>query len=75
MFSSIMRPKLDEFATLKKMQFLLKKDAITAAPSLGCLVQFGNGIELDTIGRQFEPYRRRPCGVTWNQWEVVPKQS
>ena len=35
----------------------------------GCLVQVGNGIELDTVGRQFEPYRWRPCGVTW---DVVP---
>ena len=31
---SIMRPKLDEFATLKEMPFSLKKDAITASPSL-----------------------------------------
>ena len=38
----------------------------------GCLVQVGNGIELDTVGRQFEPYRRHPCGVTW---DVVPEQS
>ena len=38
----------------------------------GCLVQVGNGIELDTVGRQFEPYRWRPCGVTW---DVVPKQG
>ena len=37
-----------------------------------CLVQVGNGIELDTVGRQFEPYRRHPCGVTW---DVVPEQS
>ena len=29
-----------------------------------CLVQVGNGIELDTVGRQFESYRWRPCGVT-----------
>ena len=27
-----MRPKLDEFATLKEMLFLLKKDAITESP-------------------------------------------
>ena len=31
-----------------------------------------NGIELDTVGRQFEPYRWRPCAVTW---DVVPEQS
>ena len=30
----------------------------------GCLVQVGNGIELDTVGSQFEPYRWRPWGVT-----------
>ena len=30
-----------------------------------------NGIELDTVGRQFEPYR---CGVTWAlRWDV-PEQ-
>ena len=28
-------------------------------------IQVGNGIELDTVGRQFETYRWRPCGVTW----------
>ena len=36
------------------------------------LVQVGNGIKLDTVGRQFEPYRWRPCSVTW---DVVPEQS
>ena len=37
--------------------------------------QVGNGIELDTrvtVGRQFEPYLWRPCGVAW---DVVPEQS
>ena len=29
----------------------------------GCLDQFGNDIELNTVGCQFEPYRWRPCGV------------
>ena len=42
---------------------------------LGCLVQCGNGIELDTVGRQFEPYLLHPCGVTGDfvpkQWTVV----
>ena len=33
---------------------------------LGCLVQVGNGIELEAVGLQFEPYRWRPCGVTWD---------
>ena len=37
-------------------------------------VQVGNhdGIELDTVGSWFEPYRWRPCVVTW---DVVPEQS
>ena len=30
------------------------------------LVQVGNGIELEAVGLQFEPYRWRPCGVTWD---------
>ena len=35
--------------------------------NLGCLVQVGgNGIELNAVGLQFEPYRWRPCGVTWD---------
>ena len=38
----------------------------------GCLVQVGNGIELDTVGRQFESYLWRPCDVTW---DVVPELS
>ena len=32
----------------------------------GCLVQVGNGIELEAVGLQFESYRWRPCGVTWD---------
>ena len=28
-----------------------------------CLVQVGNGIERDTIGRQLEPYQWLPYGV------------
>ena len=32
----------------------------------GCLVQVGNGIELQAVGFQFEPYWWRPCGVTWD---------
>ena len=38
------------------------------------VVQVGNGIELDTVGLQFEPYPWRPCGVTVT-WDVVPEQS
>ena len=33
---------------------------------LTCLVQVGNGIELEAVGLQFEPYQWRPCGVTWD---------
>ena len=32
----------------------------------------GRDIELDTVGRQFEPYRWRLFGVTW---DAVPEQS
>ena len=37
----------------------------------GCLVQVGNGIELEAAGLQFEPYRWRPCGVTWDSSRTV----
>ena len=37
----------------------------------GCLVQVGNGIELEAVGLQFEPYRWRPCGVTWDSSRTV----
>ena len=37
---------------------------------MGCLVQAGNDIELDTVGRQFELYWWHHCGVTC---DVVPK--
>ena len=56
---------------------------------MGSLVQVGNGIEpdtvgrqfslseggLDTVGRQFEPYWWRPCGVTWDVMDLIPEQS
>ena len=35
-------------------------------------MEVGNGKELDTVGRQFEPYRWCPCVVTW---DVVPEKS
>ena len=38
---------------------------------VGCLVQVGNGIELEAVGLQFEPYRLRPCGVTWESSPTV----
>ena len=37
----------------------------------GCLVQVGNGIELEAVGLQFEPNRWRPCGVTWDSSQTV----
>ena len=30
------------------------------------LVQVGNGIDLEAVGLQFEPYQWLPCGVTWD---------
>ena len=36
-----------------------------------CLVQVGNGIELEAVGLQFESYRWRPCGVTWDLSQTV----
>ena len=61
------------------------RDAVVAVVNLNCvecLVQVGNGIELDTVGRRFEPYRynrwlRRPSpwpgteAVTVS-WTLVP---
>ena len=32
----------------------------------GCLVQVGNGIELEAVGLQFKLYLWLPCGVTWD---------
>ena len=37
----------------------------------GCLVQVGNGIGLEAVGLQFEPYRWCPCGVTWDSSRTV----
>ena len=37
----------------------------------GCLVQVGNGIELEAVSLQFEPYRWGPCGVTWDSSRTV----
>ena len=36
-----------------------------------CLVQVGNGIELEAVDLQFEPYRWLPCGVTWDSSRTV----
>ena len=38
---------------------------------MGCLVQVGNGIELEAVGLQFKPYRWCPCGVTWESSRTV----
>ena len=37
----------------------------------GCLVQVGNGIELEAVGLLFEPYWWRPSGVTWDSSRTV----
>ena len=37
----------------------------------GCLVQVGNGIELEAVGFQFKPYLWRSCGVTWDLSQTV----
>ena len=37
----------------------------------GCLVQVGNGTELEAVGLQFEPYLWHPCGVTWDSSQTV----
>ena len=37
----------------------------------GCLVQVGNGIELEAVGLQFEPYLWLPCVVTWDLSRTV----
>ena len=37
-----------------------------SCPSWQC-----NGIELEAVGLQFEPYRWRPCGVTWDSSRTV----
>ena len=34
-------------------------------------VQLFYGIELEAVGLQFEPYRWRPCGVTWHLSRTV----
>ena len=39
--------------------------------TMGCLAQVGNGIELEAIGLQFEPYLWLPCGVTWDSSRTV----
>ena len=35
------------------------------------IVQVGNGIELEAVGLQFEPYLWLPCGVTWDSSQTV----
>ena len=39
--------------------------------SILCLVQVGNGIELEAVGLQFKPYWWLPCGVTWGSSQTV----
>ena len=39
--------------------------------TLGCLVQNGNGIELEAVGLLFKPYQWHLCGVTWDSSQTV----
>ena len=39
--------------------------------SIGTSVQVGNGIELEGVGLQLEPYRWRLCGVTSDSSRTV----
>ena len=60
--------------TLLQVRFVPNSRGNKAAAILrpkGYLVQVGNGIELEAVGFQFEPYRWRPCGVTWNSSRTV----
>ena len=36
-----------------------------------CLIQVGNGIEMEAVGLQFKPYLWCPCGVTWDSSQTV----
>ena len=47
------------------------RENISTPPFMGCLVQVGNGIELEAVGFQFEPYWWLPCGVTWDSSQVL----
>ena len=47
-----------------------KRETVDSDESHG-KVQVGNGIELEAVGLQFEPYRWRPCGVTWDSSRTV----
>ena len=51
------------------LDFLIRSSKLESTTS--CLVQVGNGIELEAVGLQFEPYRWRPCGVTWDSSRTV----
>ena len=50
-----------------------QNDGVYNVQPEGCLVQVGNGIELEAVGLQFEPYLWRPCGVpvTWDSSRTV----
>ena len=53
-------------------QICKKKYAVKICRNMqGCLVQVGNCIDLETVGLQFEPCRRRPCGVTCDSSRTV----
>ena len=55
-----MNLKLSNLEICIKNSFIASFCQIFASNQLeGCLVQVGNCIELDTVGRQFEPYQWR----------------
>ena len=61
-------------ANLQQQETLQSSSLKTVGKSLGrrsFLVQVGNGIELEAVRLQFEPYRWRPCGVTWDSSRTV----
>ena len=47
------------------------KTQIRFCVDIRCLVQVGNGIELEAVGLQFEAYLWLPCGVTWDSSRTV----
>ena len=71
-----MRHKFPLQLTMKNVTLILTKRwkvtvEINTVWIQGCLVQVGNGIELEAVGLQFEPYRWCPCGVIWDSSRTV----
>ena len=64
-------PRRRIFAAPSRSLFIAGQLPIGAGDGKGCLVQVGNGIELEAVAFRFEPYRWRPCGVTWDSSRTV----